>query len=72
VFKVTPNGINRIDIAISGKLNLDDMKIALDELVSKSQKINNGQVLYKISDYYPPPLGAIQFELSRILSRIRN
>jgi len=27
MFKVIPNGINRIDIEMSGKLNTEDMKI---------------------------------------------
>ena len=39
MFKVTPNGINRLDIQLSGKLNAEDMKIALDELVGKSKHL---------------------------------
>jgi hypothetical protein len=35
MFKVIQNGINRLDIEMSGKLNADKMRIALDELVSK-------------------------------------
>ena len=47
MFKVTPNGINRFDIEMSGKLNAEDIKIALDELVSKSKNIENGRMLYE-------------------------
>ena len=50
MFKVTPNGKNRLDIELSGKLNAEDMKIALDELVSKSENIENGKMLYEILD----------------------
>jgi hypothetical protein len=39
MFKVTPNGINRLDIQLSGKLNAEEMKIALDQLVDKSKHI---------------------------------
>ena len=46
MFKVIPNGKNRLDIEMSGKLNAEDMKIALDELVSRSEKIENGKMLY--------------------------
>ena len=48
MFKVIPNGINRLDIEMSGKLSAEDMKIALDELVSKSKDIENGKMLYEI------------------------
>ena len=41
MFKVVPNGKNRLDIELSGKLNSEDMKIALDELVSKSRDHNH-------------------------------
>jgi len=33
MFKVIPNGKNRFDIELSGKLNTEDMKIALDEFI---------------------------------------
>ena len=35
MFKVIQNGMNRLDITMSGKLNAEEMKISLDELVSK-------------------------------------
>ncbi len=65
MFKVMPNGINRLDIEMSGKLNTEDMKIALDELVSKSKNIENGKMLYEIIDFHLPSLGAIGVEFSR-------
>ena len=65
MFKVIPNGINRLDIEMSGKLNAEDMKIALDELVSKSKKIENGKMLYEVIDFHLPSLGAIRIEFSR-------
>ena len=42
MFKVTPNGRNRLDIEMSGKLNAEDMENALDEFVSKSKNIKDG------------------------------
>ncbi len=66
MFKVIPNGINRLDIELSGKLNTEEMKIALDELVSKSKDIENGKMLYEISDFHIPSLGAIAVEFSRL------
>ena len=66
MFKVIPNGKNRLNIEMSGKLNAEDMKIALDELVSKSKNIENGKILYEIIDFHLPSLGAIGVELSRL------
>ena len=66
MFKVKQNGINRLDIEMSGKLNAGDMKIALDELVSKSSNIENGKMLYEVIDFHLPSLGAIGIEFSRL------
>jgi len=68
MFKVTKNGINRLDIELSGKLDAEEMKIALDELVDKSKDIENGKMLYDIIDFHLPSLGAIGVELSRLPS----
>ncbi|NOZ11126.1 MAG: STAS/SEC14 domain-containing protein [Gammaproteobacteria bacterium] len=65
MFKVTLQGTNRLDIELSGKLDADDMKIALDELVGKSKDIEGGRMLYEIIDFHIPSLGAIGVELSR-------
>ncbi len=70
MFKVTQNGMNRLDIEMSEKLNSEDMKIALDELVSKSLNIKNGKMLYEIIDFHLPSLGAIGIELSRLPSML--
>lgn len=66
MFRVTNNGTNRLDIELSGKLNAEDMKIALDELVIKSKDIENGKMLYEIIDFNLPSLGAIAIEISRL------
>jgi hypothetical protein len=66
MFRIIPHGINRLDIELSGKLNAEDMKIALDEFVSKSQNIENGKMLYDIIDFHLPSLAAIGIEFSRL------
>jgi len=62
------NGPNRLDIQLSVKLDVEDMKVALDELASKAQNIKNGKMLYEIIDFHLPSLGAIVIELSRLPS----
>ena len=61
---------NRLDIQLSGKLNSEEMKIALDELVNKSENIENGKMLYDVIDFHLPSLGAIAIEFSRLPSML--
>ena len=68
MFKITQNGMNRLDIEMSGKLNSEEMKIALDEFASKSKNIENGKMLYDVINYHLPSLGAIGIEFSRLPS----
>ena len=64
MFQVTRKGDNRIDIEFSGKLNSDEMKVALHELFSKTEGIEHGRMLYRIRDFDLPTLGAVAVELS--------
>lgn len=59
-------GSNRIDIALTGTIDSEAMKIALDELVEKSASIEDGLMMYRIGDFDLPTLGAIAVELSRL------
>lgn len=68
MFKVVKNGPNRLDITMSGKLDSEEMKRALDELVSKSMNIHKGKLLYDVVDFHLPSLGAIAIEFSRLPS----
>jgi hypothetical protein len=42
------------------------MKTALDDLVDKSEAIENGKMLYDIIDFTMPSMNAIAIELSRL------
>ncbi|GHA09684.1 STAS/SEC14 domain-containing protein [Oceanisphaera arctica] len=66
MFNITLKGANRLDIEFSGQLDSDDMKAMLDELVKKSESMNNGRMLYRIGEFDWPTLGAIGVELSRL------
>ena len=68
MFRITQKGMNRLDIELSGKLNSEEMKIALDELVSKSENMEHGTMLYDVIDFHLPSLGAIAIEFSRLPS----
>ena len=66
MFKVIPNGTKRLDIELSGKLDTEDMRAALDELENKSKNIEKGKMLYEIIDLHIPSFGAIGVEFSRL------
>lgn len=66
MLKIESKGPNRVDLELNGKLDSDDMRTALDELVEKSQAVENGKMLYRIADFELPTLGAIGVEMSRI------
>ena len=68
MFTITPNGPNRVDIEFSGKIDSDQMKVALDDLASQTEGIEHGRMLYRIHDFKLPTLGAIGIELSRLPS----
>lgn len=68
MFKVTRVNESRLDIEMSGKFNSEQMENALDELVSKSEGIERGRMLYDVVDYHLPSLGAIAIEFSRLPS----
>jgi len=64
MLQVTAKGNNRVDIDFSGKLDSNDMRAALDELITLTKEIQHGRMLYRISDFEIPTLGAIGVELS--------
>ena len=66
MFKVSQRGDNRLDIELSGRLDSDEMKTALDDLVNKSDSIENGKMLYDIIEFSMPSMNAIAIELSRL------
>jgi hypothetical protein len=66
MFRVVSNGPNRIDLEFAGKLDADDMRVGLDELINKAQGIEHGRMLYRIGDFDIPTFGALGAEFSRI------
>ena len=66
MFRVTPVAPDRIDVILSGRLDSDAMRAALDDLLFKSEGINHGRMLYRIDEFDLPTLGAVAVELSRL------
>jgi hypothetical protein len=68
VFKVTLRDNKRLDIEMSGSLNSEEMRRALDELVNMSEGIVHGRMLYDVVDFHLPSLAAVAIEFSRLPS----
>ena len=63
---ITKPAPNRIDIEFRGALDAETMRLALDDLIEKSEGVTNGRMLYTIPEFSMPTLGAIGVELKRL------
>lgn len=66
MLKITKTASNRVDIELQGEIDTDDMRTALDDLIEKSEDVANGRLLYRITDFAMPTLGAIGVEFTRL------
>jgi hypothetical protein len=66
MIKIERASENRLDIEMSGKLDSEGMAKALDELVEKSEGIENGKMLYDVIEYKLPTIDAIILEFKRM------
>ena len=63
---VTKPSPDRVDITLSGTLDADAMRAGLDELITLSAGVKHGLMLYRITDFSMPTLGAIGVEFQRL------
>jgi hypothetical protein len=63
MFKISKPSANRLDIELSGTLNAETMRTALDQLLEQSEGIKDGKMLYRINDFEIPTMGALVVEL---------
>jgi hypothetical protein len=66
MLKITKPSANRVDIELSGTLDAETMRVALDDLIAKSEGIAKGRMLYTVTDFSLPTLGALGVELQRL------
>lgn len=66
MLNVSKPSANRLDIDLSGALDADEMARALDHLIEESEGVTHGVMLYTISDFEMPTLGAMAVELLRM------
>jgi hypothetical protein len=66
MLKITKSAANRVDIELDGTLDAETMRVALDDLIAKSEGIAKGRMLYTVTDFSLPTLGALGVELQRL------
>jgi hypothetical protein len=66
MLNVSKPSANRLDIELSGPLDTEAMRLALDDLIDQSEGITNGRMLYKIVDFEMPTLGAMAVEFQKM------
>lgn len=66
MLNVSKTATDRVDIELSGALDAEEMRAALDELIEASEGIKKGKLFYKISDFEMPTLGAMAVELGKM------
>ena len=66
MLKITKPAPNRVDIEVSGRVDSDEMANGLDDLLDKSEDVNEGIMLYRITTFAFPDLGALAVEMTRL------
>ena len=66
MLKITKPSANRVDIVLKGTLDAETMAAALDDLIAKSADVSGGRMLYTVTDFSLPTLGALGVELQRL------
>jgi hypothetical protein len=63
---VTKPGPDRLDITLSGTLDAEAMGAGLDQIIAQSEGMKHGRMLYRITDFAMPTLGALAVEFERL------
>lgn len=66
MFQVIEKSPNRLDISLQGQIDADEMRASLDALFAKSDGMRDGVMLYRITDFSLPTLGAIGVEMTQL------
>lgn len=66
MLRITKPAADRVDIDLDGRLDAEGMRTALDQLIAASEGVTHGRMLYRITDFAMPTLGALGVEITRL------
>ncbi len=66
MFKIDTPSPNRVDLHIAGKIDAEQMRDGLDQLVAASADVTDGVMFYEIHDIAVPTAGAIAVEFGQL------
>ena len=66
MFEIIEKSPNRLDIVIRWQIDADEMRAGLDALIEKSDGMRGAAMLYRITDFSLPTLGAIGVEMTQL------
>lgn len=66
MFQIIETSSHRLDIAISGQIDADEMRASLTALFTASEGMKDAVMLYRISNFSLPTLGAIGVEMTQL------
>ena len=68
MLKITKPSANRVDLDLSGELDAAEMQTGLDRLIAEAEGVENGVMLYTITSFAIPTMGALGIEFTRLPS----
>ena len=66
MFQIIEKTPTRVDINVSGQIEADEMREGLNALIAASEDVKNGVMLYTITDFAMPSLGAFGVEMGQL------
>lgn len=66
MYTVSNPGPNRVDVAIRGSLDREAVEGMIDQLIAQSETVSGGRMLYWITEFSMPGIGAWAVEFRRL------
>lgn len=71
MLSVDRRGPRRLDIALSGQIDSQGMKDAIDTLLHESEDLEDGRLLYRVGNFDFPSIAAIAVKLAQLPALFR-
>lgn len=66
MIKITKQSNERVDIDVDGTIDSDAMRAGIEELIKASEDVEHGVMVYRITGFTMPTMGALSVELQKL------